>query len=99
MAKQFLKLNCAPGMACALLSGALFLLAATAFAMPVSTTHAIVGAVLGMTAVGAGAAVGLKWGYPGVLSIVVSWCVSPVMAGILSTAMHVLLQTTIFQVC
>ena len=85
-------------MACALLSGALFLLAATAFAMPVSTTHAIVGAVLGMTAVGAGAAC-VKWGYPGVLSIGVSWCASPVMAGVLSAAMHVLLQKAIFQVC
>ena len=86
------------GMACALLSGALFLLAATAFGMPVSTTHAVVGAVLGMTAVGAGAAC-VKWGYPGVLSIVVSWCASPILAGILSAAMHLALQQVVFQVC
>lgn len=85
------------GMASALLSGALFLLGATAFAMPVSTTHAVVGAVLGMTAVGAGAAC-VKWGYPGMLSIVVSWCASPVLAGLTSAAMHLILQHVIFQV-
>ena len=52
------------GMACALLSGALFLLAATCLGMPVSTTHAIAGAVLGMTAAGAGFAC-IRWGHPG----------------------------------
>lgn len=52
------------GMACALVSGALFLLVATCCGMPVSTTHAIAGAVLGMTAAGAGFAC-IRWGYPG----------------------------------
>ncbi|KAK9820465.1 hypothetical protein WJX72_010651 [[Myrmecia] bisecta] len=69
------------GMACALFSGALFMLVATCAAMPVSTTHAIVGAVLGMTLVGAGAAC-VRWF--GLLTIVASWFISPALAGALS---------------
>ncbi|EIE25102.1 phosphate transporter [Coccomyxa subellipsoidea C-169] len=79
------------GMACALASGAMFMLVATWAAMPVSTTHAIVGAVLGMTVVGAGATC-VKWGYPGLLAIVASWFVSPVFAGLLSGAILVAIK-------
>ena len=71
-------------MMCALVSGAAFMLLATFFAMPVSTTHAIVGAVLGMTLVGAGGTC-VRWGYPGLLTIVASWFWSPVAAGLLSS--------------
>ena len=85
------------GMACALLSGALFLLLATFFAMPVSTTHAIVGAVLGMTVVGAGTTC-VHWGYPGLLTIVASWFASPLLAGVLSAAMHLAIQRGVFKV-
>lgn len=85
------------GMACALLSGAMFMLLATYFAMPVSTTHAIVGAVLGMTVAGAGAAC-IRWGYPGLLTIVASWFASPVLAGLLSATMHLALQRGVFKV-
>lgn len=85
------------GMACALLSGMLFMLSATFFGMPVSTTHAIVGAVLGMTVVGAGTAC-VSWGYPGLLAIVASWFVSPLLAGILSAAMHLAIQIIVFKV-
>jgi phosphate/sulfate permease len=42
------------GMFCAILSAGAFLLLVTFTALPVSTTHAIVGAVVGMTAVGVG---------------------------------------------
>ncbi|KAK9792695.1 hypothetical protein WJX73_003429 [Symbiochloris irregularis] len=71
------------GMTCALVAGAAFLLLATWFAMPVSTTHAIVGAVLGMSLVGAGAAC-VRWGYPGLLAIIASWIWSPLAAGLAS---------------
>ncbi|KAL3132485.1 hypothetical protein ABBQ32_009033 [Trebouxia sp. C0010 RCD-2024] len=84
------------GMACALLSGALFMLLATFFAMPVSTTHAVVGAVLGMTVAGAGGAC-VRWGYPGLLTIVASWFASPLLAGLLSAAMHLAVQKGVFK--
>lgn len=73
------------------------MLLATYFAMPVSTTHAVVGAVLGMTVAGAGAAC-VRWGYPGLLTIVASWFISPVLAGLLSAAMHLAIQKGVFQV-
>lgn len=73
------------------------MLLATYFAMPVSTTHAIVGAVLGMTVTGAGAAC-VRWGYPGLLTIVASWFISPVLAGLLSAAMHLAIQRGVFKV-
>ena len=84
-------------MACALLSGMLFMLLATFCAMPVSTTHAIVGAVLGMTVIGAGASC-VNWGYPGLLTVVASWFASPLAAGVLSAAMHVAIQAGVFKV-
>ena len=73
------------------------MLLATYFAMPVSTTHAVVGAVLGMTVAGAGAAC-VRWGYPGLLTIVASWFISPVLAGLLSAAMHLAIQKGVFKV-
>ena len=79
------------GMVCALASGALFLLAATRFGLPVSTTHTIVGAVLGMTIVGTKASC-VKWLYPGLLQIVASWLISPIFAGILSVGLQMALR-------
>lgn len=62
----------------ALLAGALWLNLATAIGAPVSTTHSIIGAVMG-----AGIAAGgwglVNWGTIG--SIVISWVVSPVLGG------------------
>lgn len=73
------------GMACALTAGGIFLFCATWAGMPVSTTHAIVGAVIGMTLVGTKASCVL-WGWPGLSSIAASWVLSPVCAGIMSAA-------------
>lgn len=72
------------------------MLVATWAAMPVSTTHAIVGAVLGMTLVGAGATC-VKWGYPGLLAIVASWFISPLFAGVLSGAMLVAIKRFVLE--
>lgn len=67
------------GMACALLGAAVWLHLATWWGMPVSTTHAIVGAVAGFGVVAAGWRA-VKWG--GMVEIVASWFISPV-AGII----------------
>ena len=63
------------GMACALLSAALWLHLATWFGMPVSTSHSIVGAVAGFGVVAAGFG-SVYWGKLG--QIVLSWFISPV---------------------
>jgi len=68
------------GMACALLSAALWLHLATIFGMPVSTSHSIVGAVVGFGIVAAGWG-SVYWGKMGL--IVLSWFTSPVVGLIL----------------
>ena len=69
------------GMIAALLAAAIWLLIASRFGWPVSTTHSIVGAIVGFAAVGIGIEA-VKWGKVG--TIVMSWVVSPAIAGILS---------------
>lgn len=62
----------------ALLAGAVWINLATALSAPVSTTHAIVGAVLG-AGVAAGGMEVANWASTG--SIALSWLVSPVLGG------------------
>ena len=69
------------GMACALLSAAVWLNLATWMGMPVSTTHAIVGAVAGFGVVAAGWGA-VRWAKMG--QIVVGWFISPVAGGVLA---------------
>jgi PiT family inorganic phosphate transporter len=69
------------GMLAALLAAGIWLMVATARGWPVSTTHTIVGAVVGMAvaAFGMGA---VHWDKMG--EIVASWFVSPVLGGIIA---------------
>merc|ERR1719445_1947816 len=69
------------GMMGALIGASIFLQLASLTSMPVSTTHAIVGGVVGMTMAGAGASC-LNWEIDGGLGgIVLSWIISPVFSG------------------
>ena len=76
----------------ALLAGALWLHLATAIGAPVSTTHSIIGAVMG-----AGIAAGgwglVNWGTIG--SIVISWVVSPVSGGLIAAGFLYLIKRSI----
>mmetsp|Transcript_9897 Transcript_9897/g.19456 ORF Transcript_9897/g.19456 Transcript_9897/m.19456 type:complete len:556 (+) Transcript_9897:213-1880(+) len=84
------------GMFGALVGASLFLLIATFTSMPVSTTHAIVGGVVGMTM----AAIGvdyLNWDFDGGLGgIVASWVISPVLSGMIGMAMFFVTKLLIF---
>ncbi len=68
-------------MMAALLAGALWLNLATAFGAPVSTTHSIVGAVLG-AGIAAGGWEVANWS--SLSGIVMSWVISPVMGGLIA---------------
>ena len=72
------------GMLAALLAAGIWLLIATKYGLPVSTTHSIVGAIVGFAAVGIGIEA-VKWGKVG--SIAESWVFSPVIAGTLAYAL------------
>ncbi|MBT8082952.1 MAG: inorganic phosphate transporter [Gammaproteobacteria bacterium] len=69
------------GMLASLLAAGTWLLVASRSGWPVSTTHSIVGAIVGFAAVGIGIEA-VKWGKVG--TIVMSWVVSPLTAGIIA---------------
>jgi PiT family inorganic phosphate transporter len=69
------------GMLASLLAAGIWLFTASHFGWPVSTTHSIVGAVVGFSAVGIGMDA-VNWVKVG--EIVLSWVVSPLMAGIIA---------------
>ncbi len=81
------------GMLASLLAAAVWLVVASCFGWPVSTTHSIVGAIVGFAIVGIGVAA-VQWGKLG--SIVASWVVSPLLAGSLAFALFRSVQRLIF---
>lgn len=77
------------GMLAALISTAVWLQVASYFGWPVSTTHAIIGALLGFGLV-AGGASSIHWGEIG--AIAASWVVSPALSGLVSFMIFTVLQ-------
>lgn len=69
------------GMLAALLAAGTWLLIASRQGWPVSTTHSIVGAIVGFAAVGIGVDA-VQWGKVG--TIVMSWVISPLTAGFIA---------------
>lgn len=69
------------GMAAALLGASVWLLVATVFGLPVSTTHSIVGAVVGFGLLTVGWQE-VDWALLG--SIVLSWIISPLCGGLIA---------------
>ena len=69
------------GMLASLLAAAVWLMIASAKGWPVSTTHSIVGAIVGFAIVGIGPEA-VKWDK--IISVVVSWVISPAVGGVIS---------------
>ena len=80
------------GMLAALLAAGTWLLIASRNGWPVSTTHSIVGAIVGFAAVGIGVDA-VQWGKVG--TIVMSWVVSPVTAGFIAYLIYMSVQRLI----
>lgn len=76
-------------MMAALLAGALWLNIATAMGAPVSTTHSIVGAVLGAGVAASGFGIA-NWSKVG--AIAASWVVSPLLGGLIAAAFLYLIK-------
>ena len=81
------------GMLAALIATALWLQVASYFGWPVSTTHAIVGSLLGFGLV-AGGASAIKWETIGEISL--GWVLSPAISGIFAFIIFRMLQKKIF---
>lgn len=92
------------GMLCALVSATFWVLFATYLEMAVSTTHSIVGAVIGFALCFKGAA-SVVWArrkdefpyYEGVVVIVASWIVSPLCAAIAAVSFFLIVRTLILR--
>ena len=80
------------GMMSALLAAGSWLLIASMKGWPVSTTHSIVGAVIGFAAVGVSMDA-VHW--EGVRPIVASWVISPVLSGIVAFGLFISVQKLI----
>jgi PiT family inorganic phosphate transporter len=82
------------GMLAALLAAGTWLLIASHNGWPVSTTHSIVGAIVGFAAVGIGIDA-VQWGKVG--AIVLSWVVSPLTAGFIAYLIYQSVQALILR--
>lgn len=80
------------GMLASLLAAGTWLLIASRKGWPVSTTHSIVGAIVGFAAVGIGVDA-VQWGSVG--KIVSSWVISPLVAGFIAYLIFGSVQTLI----
>ncbi|ODV61645.1 inorganic phosphate transporter [Ascoidea rubescens DSM 1968] len=65
-------------MCCAIVGSSLWLTLATSIGLPVSTTHSIVGGIIGA---GVAAGIDVHWGWEGFAKIAASWFISPCVAG------------------
>ena len=79
-------------MAAALFAGALWLNFATWMGAPVSTTHSIVGGILGAGIAAGGLAIA-NWGTLG--AIAASWVISPLMGGLIAAALLMFIKRAI----
>lgn len=82
------------GMLASLLAAGVWLLIASKNGWPVSTTHSIVGAIVGFAAVGVGIDA-VRWSQVG--TIVVSWLVSPLTAGFIAFLIYESVQRLILR--
>jgi PiT family inorganic phosphate transporter len=80
------------GLLATLLAAAFWIFMATWRQLPVSTTHAIVGAMVGFGIV-AGGFQAVKWGK--ILPIVLSWIISPIFAGLLTYIIFIIIRSRI----
>jgi solute carrier family 20 (sodium-dependent phosphate transporter) len=82
------------GMLCADLSSAIWLTIGTYFKLPVSTTHSIIGAIIGFS-LAFGGVDAVNWEKVGL--IVASWVASPFLAGLFSSAFFTIINNVIFK--
>jgi len=82
------------GMFAALLASGIWVHLATVLGMPVSTTHSIVGAVVGfgILTVGIGA---ISWGK--VITIAISWVVSPISGAVIAGGIYYLIREKVLR--
>merc|ERR1719261_36833 len=89
----------ATGMSMVNVGSGLWVLAATLLSMPVSTTHSVVGATLGVgiTAFGWGGVYWTKGTMGGFVGVVASWFISPVLSGTLAAIVFMTVKVLVLK--
>lgn len=82
------------GMLCSNLAAGIWLNLATYFKFPVSTTHSIIGAIIGFS-MAYGGTKSVLWNKVGL--VVASWVLSPVLAGVFSLLFYTIIKKYVFQ--
>ena len=82
------------GMMCVLVGVAAWLILATLYGLPVSTTHSCIGGIVGMAVVSMGMDA-VNWKQVGLVAL--SWIISPISSGLLSTFIFVLVRKFILR--
>lgn len=92
------------GFLSALAASSVWLVVATYFGLPVSTTHSIIGSLVGVGLAfrGTGAVIWLSSGsglkrLKGMLGVILSWVVSPVLSGIFGVIIFLIVRTTVLR--
>ncbi|KAL7314036.1 hypothetical protein PS15m_007695 [Mucor circinelloides] len=87
-------------MFCALCGSATWVLTASRFGWPVSTTHSIVGAIIGV-GIAAFGGNSIDWGFSGeftgVAQIITSWFLSPIAAGVVAAIIYMITKYAILR--
>ena len=87
------------GMVCANISAGIWLHIATYLKLPVSTTHSIVGSIIGFSLVFKGYDA-VNWGwfeFKGFSKIIISWFISPIIAGAFAYLLYNILNLTVIK--
>ncbi|KAK4906216.1 Na+/Pi symporter [Elasticomyces elasticus] len=84
------------GMVCALVASSTYLTFATKIGLPVSTTHCIIGGVIGVGIASLGAD-GVNWGWKGVSQVFAAWVIAPGVAGIFGAIVFTISKYTILK--
>ncbi|KKF95844.1 Phosphate-repressible phosphate permease [Ceratocystis platani] len=81
-------------MMCTLIGSSTFLTIATRHGFPVSTTHSIMGGILGASTAAMGMS-DINWGIHGVSQVFVAWVAAPGIAGVLGTILFLLTKNIV----
>lgn len=84
-------------MAMALVGSSIWLSIATTIGMPVSTTHSIIGAVIGV-GIAAKGADNIIWGWKGFGQIIASWFIAPAIAGCFAAIVFLIAKYSVLKV-
>lgn len=89
---------------CALIAATIWLVLATYLELPVSTTHSIIGALIGTALVfrGPSAVIWISSGsglgkLSGVVGVILSWFISPVLSAIFAVILFITVRTAVFR--